>query len=171
MKWFFKAWKRLRRSRGWARRGSPTMEYVIIIAVGALFTGLLYMTISDGKGLIQSAMEEKVREIIQGQLPEGNVPPGNTSGLAIPSVGIRRQTVLLMSVFLRSWAVPTDSAQLRVCPRQQAVPLLPAPGARRGIQHPAVILPPLHPKRSPEKKAGFPACGTKRKTMWPPDKS
>lgn len=171
MKWFFKAWKRLRRSRGWARRGSPTMEYVIIIAVGALFTGLLYMTISDGKGLIQSAMEEKVREIIQGQLPEGNVPPGNTSGLAIPSAGIRGQAVLLMSVFLRSWAVPTDSAQLRVCPRQQAVPLLPAPGAGREIQHPAVILPHLHPKRSPEKKAGYPGCGTKRKTIWPPDKS
>src|SRR5690606_3452496 len=75
------------RSRGWSRRGSSTMEYVIIIAVGALFAGLLYMTISDGKGLIQSAMEEKVREIIQGQLPEGDIPSGNTSGIGDPIGG------------------------------------------------------------------------------------
>jgi len=57
------------------------MEYVIVIAVGALFAGLLYMTMSDGEGLIQSALEKKVLEIIQGQLSEGDVSSGNTSGL------------------------------------------------------------------------------------------
>src|SRR5690606_10272488 len=69
------------RSRGWSRRGSSTMEYVVVIAVGALFAGLLYMTMSDGEGLIQSALEKKVLEIIQGQLSEGDVSSGNTSGL------------------------------------------------------------------------------------------
>jgi len=81
MKRFSKDWKRRRRSRSWDHKGSATMEYIIIIAVGALFASLLYMTISDGKGLIQSAMEEKIREIIQSQLPEGDVSSGNTSGL------------------------------------------------------------------------------------------
>jgi len=47
------------RSRGWSRRGSSTMEYVIVIAVGALFAGLLYMSMSDGEGLIQSALEKR----------------------------------------------------------------------------------------------------------------
>ena len=53
------------------------MEYIIIIAVGALFAGLLYLAMSDREGLIQSAMEKRVQEILRGRLPEGEVPPGN----------------------------------------------------------------------------------------------
>jgi len=76
---FFPEKKRQWRIRGWTHKGSSTMEYVIIIAVGALFASLLYMTMSDGEGLIQSALEKKVLEVIQGQLPEEDVPFGNIS--------------------------------------------------------------------------------------------
>ena len=80
---FFKEEKRWYRSVGaWARRGSPTMEYIILIAVGALFAGLLYLAMSDGEGLIQSAMEKRVQEILRGRLPEGEVPSGNNSGIS-----------------------------------------------------------------------------------------
>src|SRR5690606_36782905 len=64
------------------RRGSPAIEYIILIAVGALFAGLLYVAMSEGEGLIQSAMEKRVQEIIQSQLPEGEVPSGNNSGIS-----------------------------------------------------------------------------------------
>src|SRR5690606_1510197 len=80
---FFGEEKRRYQSVGtWVRKGSATMEYIILIAVGALFAGLLYLAMSDGEGLIQSAMEKKVQEIIQGQLPEGEVPSGNNSGIS-----------------------------------------------------------------------------------------
>ena len=82
---FFKKGKCWRRTVGaWARKGSATMEYVILIAVGALFASLLYLAMSEGKGLIQSAMEKKVQEIIQGRLPEGDMPSGNTPGIGDP---------------------------------------------------------------------------------------
>ena len=89
MKRFFENRKRRHQSSsGWFRIGSATMEYVIIIAVGALFASLLYMAMSDGEGLIQSALEKKVREIIEGQLPEGEMPSGDPSGInAIPDFG------------------------------------------------------------------------------------
>src|SRR5690606_37055784 len=75
---FFGEEKRRYQSVGtWVRKGSATMEYIILIAVGALFAGLLYLAMSDGEGLIQSAMEKKVQEIIQGRLPEGEAPSGN----------------------------------------------------------------------------------------------
>jgi len=80
---FFGEEKRRYQSVGtWVRKGSATMEYIILIAVGALFAGLLYLAMSDGEGLIQSAMEKRVQEIIQGQLPEGEVPSGNNSGIS-----------------------------------------------------------------------------------------
>jgi guanyl-specific ribonuclease Sa len=85
---FFKEEKRWYRSVGaWARRGSPTMEYIILIAVGALFAGLLYLAMSDGEGLIQSAMEKKVQEIIQGQLPEGKPSENNPENRGSSDIG------------------------------------------------------------------------------------
>src|SRR5690606_30227240 len=75
---FFGEEKRRYQSVGtWVRKGSATMEYIILIAVGALFAGLLYLAMSDGEGLIQSAMEKRVQEIIQGQLPEGKPSENN----------------------------------------------------------------------------------------------
>ena len=183
---FFGEEKRRYQSVGtWVRKGSATMEYIILIAVGALFAGLLYLAMSDGEGLIQSAMEKKVQEIIQGQLPEGEVHPETIrksaalptsvthQRLAIPekSVEIRRSAVLLTPAFRRSWkGPPLDPARLRrMGTRKQTGHPLPPPGADQGVQ--TEMLPHLHPHRSPRKRAGFPDGGKKRKTTWPPDKS
>lgn len=86
---FFGEEKRRYQSVGtWVRKGSATMEYIILIAVGVLFAGLLYLAMSDGEGLIQSAMEKKVQETIQGRLPEGDLPSGNTPGIGgSPGIG------------------------------------------------------------------------------------
>ena len=78
---------------------------------------------------------KKVREMIQGRLPEGDIPPGNTSGIGDPIGGIRVRAVLLMPVSPgvgRFQRIRHDSG----CARKQAAHLLPAPGARREIQHP-----------------------------------
>ncbi|MFS8612955.1 MAG: hypothetical protein FWJ68_15675, partial [Planifilum fulgidum] len=63
------------------------MEYIILIAVGALFAGLLYLAMSDGEGLIQSAMEKKVQEIIQGQLPEEKPSENNLENSGSSGIG------------------------------------------------------------------------------------
>jgi hypothetical protein len=182
---FFGEEKRRYQSVGtWVRKGSATMEYIILIAVGALFAGLLYLAMSDGEGLIQSAMEKRVQEIIQGRLPEGEVPPEKSVNqrlfhiithrrLAIPekSVDIGRLALLLMPAFRRSWkGPPLDPARLRrMGTRKRTGRPLPSPGVDQGVQ--TEMLPHLHPHRSPRKRAGFPDGGKKRKTTWPPDKS
>ncbi|WP_124726348.1 hypothetical protein [Staphylospora marina] len=53
-------------------RGSSTLEYVIIVAVGAILAGLLFLSMSDGEGLIQSALKEKVHESMGGSLNGGS---------------------------------------------------------------------------------------------------
>jgi len=85
---FFGEEKRRYQSVGtWVRKGSATMEYIILIAVGALFAGLLYLAMSDGEGLIQSAMEKKVQEIIQGQLPEEKPSENNLENSGSSGIG------------------------------------------------------------------------------------
>jgi hypothetical protein len=71
------------RSRAvWGNKGSSTVEYVIIIAVGALLAGLLFLAMSDGEGFIQSVMEKKVRESIEGRLSGGDLPSGTSLGIS-----------------------------------------------------------------------------------------
>ena len=77
---------------GWHRRGSSTLEYVIVIAAGALFAGLLYAVISSDD--IADLLREKVMQALKGELAVvfkgdpgkegllgGNLrQPGNPSG-------------------------------------------------------------------------------------------
>src|SRR5690606_7526274 len=181
---FFREEKRRYQSVGaWVRKGSATMEYVILIAVGALFAGLLYLAMSDGEGLIQSAMEKKVQEIIQGQLPEGEVPSGNNSEIS-GSSGIGNAPEI---------GDPGEiggNPEIGGSPDAGIPPELEGPSAGSGTT-PADGNPKAdgtspstsgstsggataegksaNPKK--RKRAGFPDGGKKRKTTWPPDKS
>lgn len=49
------------------KKGSPTMEYVIIIAVGAAFAGLLLTIFQDDGEGIKSILKTKVEEQIKGK--------------------------------------------------------------------------------------------------------
>ena len=183
---FFREEKRRYQSVGaWVRKGSATMEYIILIAVGALFAGLLYLAMSDGEGLIQSAMEKKVQEIIQGQLPEGKPSENNPENSGSSDIGNASEI-----------GDPGDiggNPEIGASPDAGIPPELEGPsdwirhdsggwepGSRRDI--------PFHHRgrsgsatgrkcfrifipRSPRKRAGFPDGGKKRKTTWPPDKS
>lgn len=54
-------------------KGSPTMEYVVIIGVGALFASILYAIFeaaSEGDGEIKQTLIDKVNEYIEGAGPE-----------------------------------------------------------------------------------------------------
>jgi len=49
-------------------KGSPTMEYVVIIGVGALFATILYNIFSsDEGGGIKEALQTRVMEYIEGK--------------------------------------------------------------------------------------------------------
>jgi len=181
---FFREEKRRYQSVGaWVRKGSATMEYVILIAVGALFAGLLYLAMSDGEGLIQSAMEKKVQEIIQGQLPEGEVPSGNNSEIS-GSSGIGNAPEI---------GDPGEiggNPEIGGSPDAGIPPELEGPSAGSGTT-PADGNPKADgtspstsgstsggataegksPNPKKRKRAGFPDGGKKRKTTWPPDKS
>ncbi|TCW36618.1 hypothetical protein EDC32_10468 [Laceyella sacchari] len=50
-----------------SKKGSPTMEYVIIIAVGAAFAGLLLTIFADEEGGITKTLKTKVEEQIKGK--------------------------------------------------------------------------------------------------------
>ncbi len=54
-------------------KGSPTMEYIVIIAVGALFAGILYNVFSgdSGKGIM-----EKIKQYVESKIGEAT-NPGN----------------------------------------------------------------------------------------------
>jgi len=54
-------------------KGSPTMEYVVIIGVGALFASILYAIFeaaSEGDGEIKNTLMEKVKNYIDGAGPD-----------------------------------------------------------------------------------------------------
>ncbi|MRG26985.1 hypothetical protein [Laceyella tengchongensis] len=54
-----------------SKKGSPTMEYVIIIAVGAVFAMILYNVFAkDEGGTIKKALGEKVEKAIEGSGPK-----------------------------------------------------------------------------------------------------
>jgi len=53
-------------TRGWNRRGSSTLEYVIVIAAGILLAGLLHAVIDDSD--IDDLLREKVIQAINGKL-------------------------------------------------------------------------------------------------------
>lgn len=59
-----------------SRRGSSTMEYVILIAVGVLFASLLYAALSSDS--VQQALESRVIQALTGELtavdPAGDSP-------------------------------------------------------------------------------------------------
>ncbi|SFJ36551.1 hypothetical protein [Thermoflavimicrobium dichotomicum] len=49
------------------KKGSPTLEYVVIIAVGAAFASLLLWAFSGGeRNAITTILREKVLEVISG---------------------------------------------------------------------------------------------------------
>jgi len=158
------------------------MEYVILIAVGALFAGLLYLAMSDGEGLIQSAMEKKVQEIIQGQLPEGKLSENNPENSGSSDIGNASEI-----------GDPRDiggNPEIGGSPDAGIPPELEGPSAGSGTT-PADGNPKADgtspstsgstsggataegksPNPKKRKRAGFPDGGKKRKTTWPPDKS
>ncbi|TCS94260.1 hypothetical protein [Hazenella coriacea] len=47
-----------------SKKGSPTMEYVIIIAVGVIFAGLVFTFIKDGG--VTSIITEKITKALDG---------------------------------------------------------------------------------------------------------
>jgi len=50
-------------------KGSPTMEYIVVIGVGALFASILYAifeSASKGDGGIKKLLSDKVTEYIKG---------------------------------------------------------------------------------------------------------
>ncbi|MFC7443324.1 hypothetical protein [Laceyella putida] len=50
-----------------SKKGSPTMEYVIIIAVGAIFAGILLSIFQEDDGDIKGTLIEKVKTQIEGK--------------------------------------------------------------------------------------------------------
>lgn len=83
-------------TNGWRRRGSSTLEYVLVIAAAVLFASLLYAAVSsdDIAGLLREKVIQALngelmgdrKEIVKGDpgnggLPEGgSLQPGNSSG-------------------------------------------------------------------------------------------
>lgn len=79
---------------GWRRRGSSTLEYVIVIAAGALLAGLLYAAVSSDD--IADLLREKVmqalngalvgggKEIVKGNPENGDLPAGGSPQPGIP---------------------------------------------------------------------------------------
>jgi hypothetical protein len=53
-----------------SKKGSPTMEYVIIIAVGAVFAMILYNVFAkDEGGKIKNTLTDKVQKAVEGAGP------------------------------------------------------------------------------------------------------
>ncbi|SMP31725.1 Protein of unknown function [Laceyella tengchongensis] len=59
-----KLWRERVKQRFWSKRGASTVEYIIIIAVGALFAGLLLVAINSPD--IQQSLQEEVEEVLNG---------------------------------------------------------------------------------------------------------
>lgn len=58
-----------------SRKGSSTIEYIIIIATAVIFAGLLYF-IFQGNGSIQANLEKKVNLALMGEVSE---PSGSSN--------------------------------------------------------------------------------------------
>ncbi|WP_124726344.1 hypothetical protein [Staphylospora marina] len=61
---------------GKSEKGSPTMEYVIIIAVGAVFATILYNIFKNDKSGIKTELTNKVKESISGESGDGGDDKG-----------------------------------------------------------------------------------------------
>ena len=57
-------------------KGSPTMEYVVIIGVGALFATILYQLFKTDKSSISEVLKKEVMKYIT----DGNAGPGADPG-------------------------------------------------------------------------------------------
>ncbi|AUS10061.1 hypothetical protein C1X05_15330 [Laceyella sacchari] len=83
-----KLWRERVKQRFWSKRGASTVEYIIIIAVGALFAGLLLVAINSPD--IQQSLQEEVEEVLNGTPSSHDIekPPLPT----LPQISMGNQT-------------------------------------------------------------------------------
>lgn len=75
LEYFFRSWFGYKRALS-NKKGSPTMEYIVIIAVGALFAGILYNVFS---GENASSIQSKIKTFVEKQV-DGAINSGGDSG-------------------------------------------------------------------------------------------
>lgn len=72
LEYFFRSWFGYKRALS-NKKGSPTMEYIIIIAVGVLFAGILYNVFSGENGdKIQGKISNFVTKKIDNAMKDAN---------------------------------------------------------------------------------------------------